>query len=284
VLSRRGTTLAELLVALVLGAIVLAVATTSVLRQQRATLAMTTGARSATQLRLATAVVQAQATLHGRDDVALQASTDTALQLRATIAVGAACAAAVHPSFAVGGPDIASGGLASPPRVGDSLWWYSPGSDRWSGASIQSVWAESGACGLPSVSDDAGAAVTIRLQRSGADTIPALSPLRITRQERLVLYRAGDGSWHLGLRDWSAATGSFGSPQPVAGPFFRGTSGLRAGFRYFEQGGAEVTLPSMAPSAQPARLRLTLVSPLTVGRATPVGDSVDVSLRAPREP
>ena len=283
-LSRRATTLVELLVALVLGGIVLGIATTSVLRQQRATLAMTTGARSATQLRLATSLVQAQATLHEHDDVALHASTDTALHLRATIAVGAACAAAVHPSFAVGGPDIASGGLASPPRVGDSLWWYSSGYDRWSGAPIQSISSESGACGLPSLSDDAGAAITIRLQRSGADTIPALSPLRITRQERLVLYRAGDGFWHLGLRDWSATTGSFGSPQPVAGPFLRAASGLRTGFRYFERGGAEVTLPPAMPGAQPARLRLTLVSPLAMGRATAVGDSVDVSLRAPREP
>lgn len=277
-LTRRGTTLAELMIALVLGAIVLGIATTSVLRQQRVTLELTTAAQSATQLRLATAVIQAQVALHGPDDVMVHASADTALQLRATIAVGAACATAVNPAFAAGGPDIATGGVASPPRAGDSLWWHAPGGDHWTGALIQSAWSESGACGVPAASGDAGAAVTIRLQRSGSDTIPVLSPLRITRQERLVLYRAGDGAWHLGLREWSVATASFGGPQPVAGPFVRTAAGVRSGFRYFTSGGEEILLPPAILDTRAARLRLALLS----ARAPGLADSVDVALRAPR--
>lgn len=280
-LTRRGTTLAELLVALVLGAIVLGVATVSLLRQQRSTLAMTSRTESATQLRLATAIVRAQGALHGHDDLLLDASADTALQLRATIAVGAACTSAVHPAFSAGGPDIASGGLASSPRPGDSIWWYGPAGDSWTGEPIRSVASDSGACGVPSVSDDAGAAVTFRVRRSGSDTIPALTPLRVTRHERLVLYRAADGGWYLGLREWNAAAGSFGSPQPVAGPFLRSVAGLRSGFRYFSSSGEEITLPPVGPSAPVVRVRLTVGSMPAGALTSPLIDSVDVALRAP---
>ena len=51
-LSRRGTTLVELLVGLTLGSIVLGAATSTLLRQQRATIAMTVAERSRGQLRL----------------------------------------------------------------------------------------------------------------------------------------------------------------------------------------------------------------------------------------
>ncbi|MDB4879548.1 MAG: hypothetical protein JWL60_994 [Gemmatimonadetes bacterium] len=275
-LTRRGATLAELLVALTLGAIILGVATGSLLRQQRTTLAMTTAARSGTALRLATALFAAQAANHGPDDLAGAALEDTAFQLRSAVAVGSACESSASPSFAVGGPDLSAGGLASPPRQGDSLWWYRPEVDGWAGRLVTAAHVEAGACGAPSPASPLGTSTTVHLRLAGTDTIPALTPVRLTRQERLVLYRASDGGWHLGLREWNVATQSLGSPQPVAGPFVRGQSR----FRYFDAGGAELQPPLGASDPPVARVGLTAVSPGTA-RARAMRDSVDVALHAP---
>lgn len=74
-------------------------------------------------------------------------------------------------------------------------------------------------------------------------SIPEGTPLRFLRPMRLSLYRASDGRWYLGARDWNAAAQRFNTIQPVAGPLDAsespgGTSGLR--FQYFDSRGAEI--------------------------------------------
>ncbi|MEX2152126.1 MAG: hypothetical protein WD825_02245 [Gemmatimonadaceae bacterium] len=49
-------------------------------------------------------------------------------------------------------------------------------------------------------------------------TVPAGASLRFTRPFRLSLYRASDGRWYLGGKDWNGAADRFNSIQPVAGP------------------------------------------------------------------
>ena len=48
--------------------------------------------------------------------------------------------------------------------------------------------------------------------------LPVGTPLRFLRPLRFSLYRASDGLWYLGARDWNAATQRFNTVQPVAGP------------------------------------------------------------------
>jgi hypothetical protein len=296
VLSRRGASLAELLVALVLAAVILAVATGTLLRQQRSVAGMVTGGHGVAQVRAATGVVSAQlafAAASARDLVAGEAR-DTALQLRTPVASGIACDDAPSPSLAFGDDDLPVGGLSSVPRAGDSLWWYQADSARWNGQRVADAWTESGAC--PGA-EAAGAVATLRrilrLRTDASDPatrIPERSPLRVTRQSRLSVYRAGDGTWQLGLRDWSDVTHSFASPQPAAGPLQRvAPDRAQTGFRYFDITGGQV-FPEQAPATLPSvvRIRFTaLAVPAPAAgphNGAPARDSVDIALSvaAPR--
>lgn len=279
-LSRRGTSLPELVVALALAGVILAAATGSLLRQQRTAALLRAGGRADGQLRTAMALVGGRLALHAADDIVAAEARDSSLQLRAAVAAGVSCDSAAVAGFATD-DDGASGGVASPIREGDSLWWHGGTPAAWSGRAVVASWTEWGAC---AGGDPGGAGLPrhlVRLRHSGADTIPGGAPLRVTRQERLAIYRAGDGTWQLGLREHSAASGTFGAPQPVAGPFLRtAPDGARTGFRYFDAAGAELWLAA-EPGAitRLARVRFTAVVPAAGPRAPPVRDSMDVAVR-----
>ena len=63
---------------------------------------------------------------------------------------------------------------------------------------------------------------------------------------RYSLYRASDGGWYLGQRDWNSLALRFNTTQPVAGPF-------------------------LSPSAR--GLRLTYLDSMGTSLATPVADT-----------
>jgi hypothetical protein len=105
-----------------------------------------------------------------------------------------------------------------------------------------------------------------------------------------VVYRSGDGSWQLGLREWNAAALALAAPQPVAGPLQRAApDGARTGFRYFDANGTELH-PDRdgATTGRVARIRFTALvgAPVTPGSITSSGarDSVDVVLRPTAAP
>lgn len=272
--ARGGTSLVELLVALALAGIVLGAATGSVLRQQRATTQVTRSTAAEAQLRPMLGIVPAElASLSPfAGDLATGQASDTSLQLRAVVAVAVQCDAAV--ASAVWGSDgrrLDASAVAASPRAGDTLWRYDVPTARWIGRRVIGVSAAKGRCGA--------APDTIPLERlalDGSDSIPATSPLRLTRPVRYDLYRAGDGSWQLGLRDWSESSGRFAAPQPIAGPLLRPTGGVQSGFRYFDDGGTELPSGSIDVS-RVARLRFTAVVAASSG--TVVRDSADVALQ-----
>lgn len=282
-LNRRATTLAELLVALTLAGAVLGTATASVLRQQRT--AMRLGAESAVgdQLHAGNALAIAQvAMLSARagDLVAGQAS-DTALQLRVTIASGSPCAPAtvsvVLPADAQA--VLPTVGWAGPAHRGDTLWWFGEADTLWHPREVQAVSSSAAGC--------AGARGSV-LSLGGSDSIPANAPVRITRPARITVYRAGDGSWQLGERELSETTGQLAAVQPVAGPFVRALpSGERTGFRYFSAADVELQPPLDSQAIRRvARIRLTVIAArrdttagVPLSRATVRMDSAEVSVR-----
>lgn len=75
-------------------------------------------------------------------------------------------------------------------------------------------------------------------------------PVRLTRRIRLSFYRASDGQWYLGLREWNATLGRFNTIQPVAGPLlpYGGASpGLHLAYR--DSGGNTLDPPVPARTA-----------------------------------
>ena len=270
-------TLVEVLVALTIGGLVLAVAAGSMLRQQRAVRWVEGLTSAELQLRPVLRLVADE--LEPLDptagDIAPGQASDTTLELRAVVAVSLSCDSASAVTLVPSSDSTPLlGGVARAPAVGDSVWLYRD-SLGWRGHSVVSVTRPTTGCGVPT--SPAGATFTLGLEVP-AD-VPAGTPLRVTRWERWVVYRAGDGKWHLGIRDWSAATSRFLPAQPVAGPFVRRTpDGRRTGFRYFDAFGTEL-VPDGTNEPSIARVRITTLS--AVPSTTPAivrRDSADAVL------
>ena len=80
------------------------------------------------------------------------------------------------------------------------------------------------------------------------------------------MYRAGDGRWYAGIRDFSPAASRFLAAQPVAGPFLRAArGGVRTGFRYFDASG-NALVPDGTNERSIARVRVTTLSVVPVRR------------------
>ncbi len=272
-LNRAAATLVELLVAVALASVVLATATSSMLRQQRTHVRIAGVSASDGQVRAATSVLASQlAQLEAAaGDIVAGESSDTAVQFRAIVHVSLACGQSVGSVTML--PDSAAGslftGLASAPRTGDTLWRFAP--TGWLGSHIGSTSVVAATCDSPI--PIAGRATRLVLP-AAVDTISPGTPLRVTRQSRYGVYRASDGSWQLGFREWNDPTGTFAAPQPVAGPLVRRIGSRRSGFRYFDASGVELD-PADGPVdvRRVARIRITMLSLL------PTRDRVQDSIR-----
>jgi type II secretory pathway component PulJ len=280
----RGATLVELLVALVLAAIVVGSASSTVLRQQRTAAELRGAAAGESQLRAATGALAAElsALAVASGDLVAGEARDTALELRTFVAADVACDDVVGSATFAGGSDGAPPGALA--KVGDTLWWYGESDRRWRGASVTASDSVTSGCpltGSPARPSRRVAVVT-------TDTIRAGAPLRVTRPARYSFYRSGDGSWQLGQREWVGAGGRFAAPQPLAGPFLIQAGVARSGFRYFDADGGELAAGSAGVDvARVARLRITVLTPaprLHAGRDTIRRDSVDVDLQRARGP
>jgi prepilin-type N-terminal cleavage/methylation domain-containing protein len=278
-LTRRGFTIVELLIALVLTGIIAGTATLSLLRQQRTHLAIGAVSDAERQLASATTIVAQQFRFLDQGDLVAGEARDTALQVRAPVASSIACGSSSGSVVFLPDSDgLRLTGILSEPQAGDSLWW-----------NVDTAWKSVEVRGVSSVNTSCVAPIPVsgratRLILSRNDTIPAGAFLRVTRPVRYVVYRAGDGSWQLGLREWSGTT--FSAPQPVAGPFMRTLGALRTEFRFFDDADSE--LPATGTSADVhsiARIRFVARYFLSVhdrGADSVMSDSIVVAIgRAP---
>jgi len=276
--------LVELLVALSLGGIVLSVATGSMLRQQR-------GVRWIEGL--GSAELQVRPVMHlladelssldaAAGDVAAGQASDTALQLRAMVAASLSCDSASSLTLL---PETSAtpalAGSARAPAVGDSVWLYGGATSGWRARSVTGVLRVTTACAVPT----SAPGPAFRLVLDGSANAAAGTPVRVTRWERWVVYRGGDGRWYAGIRDYSPATARFLAAQPIAGPFLRAVrNGARTGFRYFDASGSALD-PDGTNERSIARVRLTALSVVpTTGTDSVRLDSADAVLSRPGAP
>jgi prepilin-type N-terminal cleavage/methylation domain-containing protein len=244
---RRGFTLAELLVVLALGCIVLGVASAVGLRLQREIAAESTAVAVEEQLAGAAEVLPID--LRGLSPVAgdIAAGSDSALEVRATIGNAIACAGTagtITLAFHRG-----AGGRAVVPRaaVGDTLWVLqdADADESWRPAPLTALRRAVGDCAALDRSADL---VIDRSHPWAADirdtgTVQAGSVVRLTRPQRFSFYRASDGQWYLGLRSWNSDVRAFNGVQPIGGPYR--SPALPHGVRlsYFDSAGAIIPTP-----------------------------------------
>lgn len=250
--ARRGTTLLELLVALVAGAIVVAAVARLYVAQERAARTLLAGAREEARMSEAASIlpVTVRAVAPGEGDIPSGMATDTALELRETIASGIVCA--VGPTSITlpddSDDDATLGAYLALPEVSDTIWLLgaadSGGARRWIGVGLADAAADR--CGA--VGTLAGGGAALRLTTTADPRVAGAatgSPARITRRARFSLYRAADGAWWLGYRAWSAVSGRLATVQPASGPYAP-PSIAGAPFRYFDSAGVELRAPVLA--------------------------------------
>lgn len=212
---RRGVTLAELMVALVLGGIVLSSFARSMHVQRRNEAKVTAAQRRASAasevVRVATAAMSRIATgdavwIHG----------DTAIEWRAPLGVALAC--------------VAGGDSIVVPDSGSAAWWeFHPDS----GDAVELTTA-AGSTTIHEIirvstrsTGSCGASDRV-LYVSGAHNVAGPVAARVMRRIRMVLYRGGDGDWWLGERrcPFEGAV-KCSSAQPIGGPLDKPPAGLR---------------------------------------------------------
>ena len=257
--ARRGFSLAELLVAMVVGGVVLALLTLAGLRQQRLIADLFDDAALSGQLREASALLPIDLRVLGSAAGDLREARDTALEARGTIANAIVCDTARGSVVLAAVTDSADTytSYATSIEPGDTAWLYQSvnGNESWVPRAIASVAATAaGRCspiGPLLRADVAARARTAITLDSAVDAAVIGRPLRVTRSLRLSLYRSSDGTWNLGERDWNPSTQRFNSIQPLAGPFLpANTAGLT--FEYLDSNRAAMPTPLADPRAAAA--------------------------------
>ena len=256
---RRGFSLVELLVAMVVAGVVLALLTLTGLRQQRLIADLFDDAALSGQLREASALLPTDLRVLGSAAGDLREARDTALEARGTIATAVVCDTARGSVVLAAGTDSADTytSYATSIQPGDTAWLYQSvnGNESWVPRAINSVAATAAGRCAPigpllraEVAARARTAITLD---AAVDAAVIGRPLRVTRSLRLSLYRSSDGTWNLGERDWNPSTQRFNSIQPLAGPFLpANTAGLT--FEYLDSNRAAMPTPLVDPRAAAA--------------------------------
>lgn len=244
---KRGHTLLELIIALGVGGLVIFLGAAIGFRHQRFHRDIVIAVEQAERLDQLVALmpISLRSIAPGEGDVAV--ARDTALEFRATIATAVLCDS--------GGSDALLAPLAGPPALGSILARPEPGDTAWflDAAGASESWVARAILGVRDSTAQCriGGAVPFGAAPRGSVALRLASPapagtsvVRVTRPWRYSLYRAADGGWYLGAKEWNAALARFNTIQPVAGPLASASAGgLR--FRYFDSLGA--ALPAVPP-------------------------------------
>lgn len=222
---RRGATLLELVVALLLAGVVAA----AVARSRHGTGG--SGARDVAdaaarrQLRAAAAALPVALRAIAPGDV--RAMQDTALDLRATLGGGIVCATDVAAAVVVVATELPGAGWAAPPHDGDTLLVLAPvtsdtgGDDAWRWRALR-VAGDATPAQAPCLTSPVAAVVRVPVAAADLAIGPSIGALlpgaatRLVRRARWSVYRAGDGRWYLGYRE--AVGAGLAGVQPVSGP------------------------------------------------------------------
>ena len=228
--ARRGVTLIELLVALMLLLIVIAIGAIAARRtlsiQARA--AMLDSRASAISDGLLTLARHASGSDPRSNDI--RSVRDTAIDIVHTIGATSVCRAIADTVFISAANDSLPWTTVLPRAVtaDDRLRFWNDRQRRWIERGVSAVATASGACG-DSASFPGRASQRLIL----SDTINEIRPgslVRVLQRERWSLVRGGDGAWALSMSTWDAARSAFNTPQPLIAPLAAPSAAGGAGF------------------------------------------------------
>jgi prepilin-type N-terminal cleavage/methylation domain-containing protein len=245
--ARRGFTLVELMVAIVMLGVVVGALLAVVVEQQRFYDGASEVMEVRDNLRRIGDLLPAELRGVAPRDGDIYAMTDAMIDFRAPSGSSIICeinngrtVIAVPPVSLSSDAGLTS--WTARPLMSDSLFIFDPRDtlvDTMIANRINAA-PSSGSCptttGFTSTSAEASAAVAFVLSDTLSATIPIGAPIRFYRRTRYSLYQASDGQWYLGYRDFvPARTPAWTEIQPVAGPLMpyaaSGATGLRFTYR-----------------------------------------------------
>jgi Tfp pilus assembly protein PilW len=289
--ARRGASIVEVVIAMVVAGVVLALITTIGVRQQRLFLDLADGVALAGQIREAATILPIDLRGVSVASSDIREARDTSIELRATIASAVVCDTVTNglvlaPTIA-GAESYAS--YLTAIDVGDTVWVFTPSDslDDWRPIGVGSVGTSPPrqcAPRGPRLADSVRALsrVSIGLTSQPPSLAAAIGmPMRVTRPLRYSLYRASDGAWYVGEKDWSTSMARFNTIQPVSGPFLSAALGGLT-FMYLDSAGVALPTPVSDPRAI-AAIRLlfrgqTKHVARVLGSATTIGKKLDTSV------
>lgn len=257
---RRGVTLIELMITLVLLSIVAGGMMQIIVRQQKFYNGNSGVLGTRSNVRQGVAVFQSDLrALNPALDVYTGEMKPTSFEFREPRGSSVVCGIDGAQQTIVVPPPVLSNdaGFTSwveAPQVGDSVLAYDTNARAWLATGAEIVGSQptegSGTCtGLVPAADLArGWQITLKAALGG--TVAVGAPLRFFRRARYELDQAADGDWYLAFSDCSPARSTpCSDPQPIAGPYLAADNdppGLE--LSYFNQAGN--------PTTDPTQLRL----------------------------
>jgi hypothetical protein len=250
--TRRGASLMELIVVIVLLATIGSATMGVVIHQERFYRAQADAIDSRATVRDAASLLQSELRALTPLDGDLYAIGSGAVEFRATLAQSAICTIASSRRHLTIPPEhLASGApltwFGTQPEVGDTLLVLATDStlgDRWDRHVLTAAPSSAGTCptasGLTTTAAEASSALTLSLSPELDSSIAPGALVRIVRRARYELYRASDSRWYLGYLDClSSRATPCNIVQPVSGPF--APSGVQ--LAYLDRSGAPTTDP-----------------------------------------
>jgi len=234
-LRRRGASLAELIVVIVLLAILGSATLGVVIRQERFYRAQASAIDSRAVIRDAASVLQSELRALTPADGDLYSTAASSVEFRATLAQSAICTISASRAAVTIPPEhLASGApitwVGTQPEAGDTVLVLASDTTlggTWSRHVLTSSPSAAGSCptssGLTATAAEAAAAMTLALDPPLDSAVGPGALLRIVRRARYELYRASDSRWYLGYLDCLATRATpCNVVQPVSGPFAPG--------------------------------------------------------------
>ena len=275
--ARRGFTLTELMITVVLFGLVMAVLMRVIVRQQKFYRSANEVIDTRTQVRQAMSVLPLD--LRGVSSIGadIKAISDSSITVLATYGTGVICSMSgnefVLPPENLGRHVLSS--FAQRVRRGDTVMVFNEGTgrgasdDSWSRLRVDTVVTQTSGCAPylnPNGTENGYDRPVVRLSAGAMPAgVTAGAAVRFVRPVRYSFYVAGDGRWYLGYAQ--NVNGTWDAPQPLAGPFqpyddtgtnTNSTSGLR--FAYFDQAGNAVTGTDSTARASIARIDLQFLA------------------------
>ena len=292
--ARRGLTLPELLIAIVMLAIVGGGITRVMVKQQQYYKDASKTAGSKRELRLGASVLPAELRSISSSGGDILAMDEGEVKMRAYIGSSVICARNATDQIWLPPTNLSKHTLTSfidRPDIVDTVFVYNENilkgseDDLWEMRTIIAKDMDAAACaGAPYTDAVLDPPATkkrfwYKLNTALPDSVKVGAVVRFTRPVRYRIYQETSGAWYLGIEQHAA--GSWGSPSPLAGPYKAFASGDNSGsglqFRYYDSLGVRIT--NMANKTDVARVDVFLrtdagASAITERKGNALKDSV----------